>query len=150
MEANKLNKELMFGNYVYFNCFDGSKIVVKLTGVVNNIIYGDSEFGSHWCDIKNVEPIKLTTEILEKIGFERCVSSINRTSTSAVTVCESNQFANKEFGANTRIIDMGIHGFTLITEVFGTTEKNKINHIFYVHQLQQALKLCEIEKEIIL
>ena len=45
---------------------------------------------------------------------------------------------------------MGIHGFTLTTDVFGTTEKNKVNHISYVHQLQQALKLCEIEKEIIL
>lgn len=140
----------MIGNYVYFNCFDGSKIIVKITGVVNNIVYGDSEFGSHWCDIGNVEPIKLTTELLEKFGFERCVSSIVKTSTSSIPVCKSNQFANKEFGENTRIIDKDIHDFTLTTDVFGTAEKNKINHISYVHQLQLVLKLCEIEKEIIL
>ena len=97
-----------------------------------------------------IEPIPLTPEILEKIGFERCISSIIKTSTSSVPVCKSNQFANKEFGGNTRIIDMGIHGFTLITDVFGTTERNKVNHIFYVHQLQHALRLCGIEKEIIL
>ena len=143
-------KELTNGIYVYFNYYNDVKIIVKVIGFVNNIVYGISEIGSHWCNIEKVKPIKLTTEILEKIGFERCVSSIIKTSTSSVPVCKSNQFANKEFGENTRIIDMGIHDFTLTTDVFGTAEKNKISHISYVHQLQQALKLCEIEKEIVL
>ena len=66
MKAN----ELTDGIYVYFNCFDGSKIIVKVTGFKDNIVYGVSEYGTHWCPISKTEPIPLNTEILEKNGFE--------------------------------------------------------------------------------
>lgn len=52
-------KELKIGMNVYFNCFDGSKITVKITGIENDMVYGVSDNGSnHWCNIKDVEPIK--------------------------------------------------------------------------------------------
>jgi|GEM_PF-3875313 hypothetical protein len=51
--------ELMTGAFVYFNCFDGSKIVVRVTGFKDGIVYGDSKNGSHWCNIDKVEPIQL-------------------------------------------------------------------------------------------
>ena len=51
--------ELMTGAFVYFNCFDGSKIVVRVTGFKDGIVYGDSKKGSHWCNIEKVEPIPL-------------------------------------------------------------------------------------------
>ena len=137
MKAN----ELMIGDWV----MDGKNIAQITSITCDGII--ETTFNES-SNIEVIEPIPLTPEILEKIGFERCISSIIKTSTSSVPVCKSNQFADKEFGGNTRIIDMGIHGFTLITDVFGTTEKNKVNHIFYVHQLQHALRLCGIEKEI--
>ena len=66
MKAN----ELMVGAFVYFNCFDGSKIIVRVTGFKDGIVYGNSENGSHWCDIEKVDPIPLTPEILEKIGYQ--------------------------------------------------------------------------------
>lgn len=48
--------ELQVGDYVYFNCFDGSKIIVKITSINNNgLVYGVSEYGSHWCNIDKVE-----------------------------------------------------------------------------------------------
>ena len=51
-------KDLKVGLSVYFNCFDGSKIIVKITRIENDMIYGVSDKGSnHWCNIKNVEPI---------------------------------------------------------------------------------------------
>lgn len=36
-----------FNNFAYFNCFDGSKIIVRVTGFSDGIVYGDSENGSH-------------------------------------------------------------------------------------------------------
>ena len=65
MKAN----ELTDGIYVYFNCFDGSKIIVKVTGFKDGVVYGVSKTSSHWCTIEKVEPIPLTPEILEKNGF---------------------------------------------------------------------------------
>lgn len=49
-------KELKVGMDVRFNCFDGSKIIVKITRIENDMIYGTSDKGSyHWCNIKDVE-----------------------------------------------------------------------------------------------
>ena len=61
--------ELTIGAFVYFNCFDGSKIVVRVTGFKDGIVYGDSKNGSHWCNIDKVEPIPLTPDVLARMGF---------------------------------------------------------------------------------
>ena len=96
------------------------------------------------CMIEDIEPIPLIPEILEKNGFERCVSSIAKTSTAVIPICDSNQFCHKNLG-NLRIIDKHpCHGWTLRTDVFGDTSHNEIHHINYVHELQHALKLCGI------
>lgn len=154
-------KELMIDDWVVFHdsgyASDGTVWEKDRVCQIDSI---DTDVRVKWYDedgceeewpnvsVMHLSPIPLTSEILEENGFERCVSSIDKTSTSSIPVCKSNQFANKEFGGNTRIIDMDIHGFTLTTDVFGTTEKNKVNHIFYVHQLQHALRLCGIKKDI--
>jgi hypothetical protein len=65
MKAN----ELIYGIYVYFNCFDDSKIIVKVTGFKDDFVYGVSEYGTHWCQVSKIEPIPLTEEILIKNGF---------------------------------------------------------------------------------
>ena len=43
MKAN----ELTDGIYVYFNCFDGCKIIVKVIGFVSGVVYGVSETDLH-------------------------------------------------------------------------------------------------------
>jgi hypothetical protein len=49
-------KELKVGMRVRFNCFDGSEIIVKITRIENDTVYGISDIGSyHWCNIKDVE-----------------------------------------------------------------------------------------------
>ena len=49
-------KELKVGMRVSFNCFDGSEIIVKITRIENDTVYGISDIGSyHWCNIKDVE-----------------------------------------------------------------------------------------------
>ena len=46
---------LKIGDKVKFHCFDRSTIVVKITYVDNGIVYGKSQFGSHWANISDVE-----------------------------------------------------------------------------------------------
>lgn len=128
MKAN----ELMTGAFVYFNCFDGSKIVVRVTGFKDGIVYGDSKKGSHWCNIEKVEPIPLTPEVLEKNGFNQD---------------KYGQFIfNEDTGESEHYLcivpsyDEGIYWWTVNSEPIA-----KINHL---HELQHIFRLCKIEKEI--
>ena len=141
----------MIGDWLYsiIDRYDHiEKKPIKITGIRtdgNELLQGDDS--DVWYHIETYEPIPLTAEILEKNGFERCVSSIARSSTAAIPICNSNQFSCKGYG-NLRIIDRGIWHFSLRTPVLCDTEKYEIHEIKYVHQLQHALKLCNIEKEI--
>lgn len=121
MKANELIGDI----YVYFNCFDGSKITVKVTGFNDNIVYGVSEYGTHWCQISKIEPIPLTPEILEKNGF--------------VVESRENHGNNLQYCILTDGLWIDISGDNFFE---GTQD--------YVHQLQHTLRLCGIEKEIIL
>ena len=121
MKAN----ELTDGIYVYFNCFDGSKIIAKVTGFKDGVVYGVSEDGTHWRQISQIEPIPLTAEILEKNGFTKHAYGFS--------------FQYLKLNGNLRNDD---------TVYFTITISGKDITIDYVHQLQHALRLCGIEKEI--
>ena len=118
----------MTGVFVYFNCFDGSKIVVRVTGFEGRIVYGDSEKSSHWCSIKKVEPIPLTPEILEKNGFIHYTDFYMWKEESLEPIHLDNY---DEDGWRSRI-----------------NCDNIPCECKYVHQLQHALKLCGINKTI--
>ena len=135
MEAN----ELMVGAFVYFNCFDGSKIIVRVTGFKDGIVYGNSENGSHWCDIEKVEPISLTPEILEKNGFRVIYESELH-----ITYFKYIQ----GFHVAVKVDKDGI--FQKLSMNDGLGSGVTIVKCKFVHQLQHALRLCGIEKEIIL
>lgn len=126
MKAN----EIILGTYVYFNCFDGSKIVVRVTGFNNGIVYGDSKNGSHWCNIKNVEPIPLTPEILEKNGFVEWRDKCYRWK-YAEGIYISADFIEEEPWAH------------ISNRCYSATPVCR-----YVHEFQHAMRLCGIEKEI--
>ena len=96
---------------------------------------------------RNLQPIPLTAEVLEKNGFERCVSSIVRTPSAVIPVCDSNQFAISGH-PNLRIIDSRLGDYSLRTPVVCDTNYYEIHKIKYVHELQHALRLCGIELEI--
>ena len=119
MKANELLNDI----YVYFNCFDGSKIIVKVTEFNDGIAYGVSEHGTHWCQITKIEPIPLTSEILEKNGF----------------VIESRDYHGEPL-QYCKLVD------GLWIDISG--ENFFEGKLEYVHQLQHALRLCGIEKEI--
>lgn len=136
--------ELMTGAFVYFNCFDGSKIVVRVTGFKDGIVYGDSKKGSHWCNIENVEPIPLIPEILEKNGFA---------SKKHVYPYPYYEYRNKEDKLKVGFaFPQGNKTSYKDPWVEIDSERVYVEHLpcTFVHQLQHALRLCGIDKEIIL
>jgi hypothetical protein len=137
MKAN----EIILGTYVYFNCFDGSKIVVRVTGFNDGIVYGDSKNGSHWCNIKNVEPIPLTPEILEKNEFKPYIPE-NHLETVYACQDVSKAVANELYA----LWSYQDGSFYLLLRVGG---KDMVRmDVHYIHQIQHALRLCGIEKTI--
>jgi hypothetical protein len=135
-------KDLIIDSYVYFNCFDNSKIIVKVTGYKDGIVYGISEQGSHWASLDKTEPIPFTPEILEKNEFVvnkhvypyPYYEYINRNDKLKIGFAfpQGNRTSYKD------------------PWVYIDTECVYIEHLpcVFVHQLQLALRLCRIEKEI--
>ena len=125
MNAN----ELMIGDWVHYR---GTNIRVTSLydkGGSNEIGWGDKE--STWVNGRTVEPIPLTSEILERNGFryhapERGMYGVTSASYydcegSPHIFCDGDPFAVWfESGVDIR----------------------------YVHQLQHVLRLCGVEKEI--
>lgn len=131
--------ELMIGNYVNIQCFDGSLITIRITGINHGIVYGDSGNGSHWANIKYVKPIPLTPEILEKNGFviKKKLAQIGNFGDSPLIMWH---FEDEPILRHFKH-ELEIH----------QNDTGKVHiHIpcEYVHQLQNALRLCGIDKTI--
>lgn len=136
--------ELIGHFFVYFNCFDGSKIIVRVTGFNDGIVYGDSENGSHWCSIEKVEPIPITPEILEKNGF---------IANKHVYTYPYYEYENEEDKLKVGFaFPQGNRTSYKEPWVYIDSERAFIEHLpcIYVHQLQQAMYSCGAKKEIIL
>lgn len=144
MKAN----ELMIGDYINYR---GQ--IIKVTslydkGGSNEVGWSDKE--SVWVNADNVEPIPLTTEILEKNGFEKV--QIHGEKQDDIFQCFDNEI----------IIEVGIYdpNFILIhyrnetPDGINSGELSSIVKVdggkFYLHELQHALRLCGIKKEIVL
>ncbi len=147
-------EEICIGDLFRYRFKDSFNKEIVLTFHVSHI---DPSLGSYciWseeygrvCYIENLEPIELTPEILEKNGWERCVSSITRTDTASFPICKSNQFSHKEL-PGMRLCDESIHHFTLLAPVFGKPDKRQeIHQIYYIHELQHCFTLLKINKQI--
>ena len=136
MKAN----ELQIGDYVNYR---GQ--IIKVTslydkGGSNEIGWSDKE--SVWVNGRCIEPIPLTPEILEKNGF---VENRGVTSWKFETDREDliDIYGVKDYHLSINIEDTHGSGKGYRWMLSNLT-------IFYVHQLQHALRLCGIEKEIIL
>ena len=133
MKAN----ELMVDDWVLWK--DKPVQIARVSGVVYSFGHidvtlahcGNGVLETH--DIKSISPIPLTPEILEKNGFNNVIWQGEASWSyheNEVYVCISGRSGGiKHFGYN------------------GWDSKIAI---FSVHELQHALKLCGIEKEIIL
>ena len=148
MKAN----ELMIGAFVYFNCFDGSKIVVRVNGFKDGIVYGDSKKGSNWCNIGKVEPIPLTPEVLARMGFTiEEVPKYDDTYTeyeyTATIKCVDSRKCEVEIEYNTYWKKLRAFNYDPHNRLGFTSIETQVE---YVHELQHVFRLVGIENEIVL
>ena len=121
--------ELMMGNWVEVILSDHLKYVkvVEIYGKSVLVKDGNDEWEPEEINIVNIKAIPLTEEILLANGF---VVSKHQSILEDVGACFL-------YGKYERIVE---DGWTIVGD---------LRHpIKYVHELQQALRLCSIEKEI--
>lgn len=102
-------------------------------------------------DINKIEPIPLTEEILKKNGFkndviaQKAIIAEGASNFSVILVSEDNRITLNN-------IDEYINSFNKWHVHIDTEDMRTIctSEITYVHELQHLLKLCKIEKEIVL
>lgn len=98
--------------------------------------------------IDNVLPIPLTEEILEKNGFEELMSEGWESAAKFGRIPEPTGVWQYGFGQFDSVSYLPKRSFLSVKFMEGYTAD--IANIKYVHQLQHALRLCGVEKEIIL
>lgn len=135
MNAN----ELMIGDYVY-DIYGNKAIVRKLdaynehakaSGVCIELVEGAEE-GKTYCLYGEIEPIPLTSEILKKNGWSRYGA-----------LCSGN-------GCTITVWSEDLFYFSC-SKTHNDAPSELIScHIHYVHELQHALRLAGINKEIVL
>lgn len=138
--------ELMVGNWVKIKGDYGKPLkITTIDDTYNSINYfdGDAE-GELTLQLNEIEPIPITPEILEKNGFIRdplwhhCDKDLDNYSISV------------QLGYANRIEYIKIAEKGKDNVIPSERTKLYLTHIKYVHQLQHALRLCGIEKEIVL
>lgn len=141
MEAN----ELMIGDWVSYK---GNPTKIRTIEIYNvdvgplqvTITYGDRICGLTVIDVSMLKPIPLTPEILEKNGWKQKKGFI-----------QHGNFGNGPLMIWHTEDNKILRHFTHEMEISDLSSDRGFRVRFdcnYVHQLQHALKLCQIEKEI--
>ena len=148
MKAN----ELMIGDWVFLK--NGKVLQTCQVTVIGNATQNRNDIGKYVCldmsdefptcifEIDEISPIPITPEILEKNGFEVQDQGGGRKDVWTGFGIDYEGDIEVEFQYNVPVylkIDGGFKG-----------EYYTSANIKYIHQLQHALRLCGIEKEIIL
>lgn len=138
MKAN----ELMIGDWLHYYDEDESQnIPVKIVSIDDDewcfFEFPDGMRQEGWC--KNLYPIPLTPEILEKNGFVKIQATVISTWNCSVDGMYSMSIdINRETGNISGHFHSDVNRARLFCPV---------NH---VHELQNSTRLCGIEKEIVL
>ena len=131
MEQKLTTQDLQIGDY-----FDYRGKTIKVTSIYAKNGSGEVGFGNKpdcWVHIDVIKPIPITPEILEKNGFEKIEAKYYRYFLEEKDYYESARvYFDEEPNVAVRVLDR--------SEFKG--------RIKYVHQLQHALQLCKIRKEI--
>ncbi len=159
MLSNRMEvKELMVGDLISMNGVvrrvtsvhekESDKGVDLITTIIPGFTFPDTNLSflpSH------AQPIPLTREILEKNGFTYSQSESN-------SLCRAFVYTDKFHHEWVEVVlyDMPISGCRCLVKIDTDSRTcNGVNKVHncdmdYVHQLQHALRLCGIEKEIII
>lgn len=135
-------KELSVGDWV-INTEFGKKVIDRVECVEKSRVF--LEHAKLYTPINYIEPIPLTETILEKNEFENCVVYSNihfyKSNDKRIEVSDNEELLNSLNKWYIRIWYISIttkyHGHVMMP-----------CEITYVHELQHALRLCGIEKEI--
>lgn len=121
--------DLMIGDYVVNTEFGKNKID-KIETLEPRRVW--LEHGKTYVPIEYIEPIPLTTEILEKNGFVK------------------DEKDDDMYYWNWSVIDdcISYDKETSKVRIFYVSGLTFVKILQYVHELQHALRLCEIKKEI--
>lgn len=139
-------KELMLGDYIY-DLYGNKAIVRKLedynehakaSGACIELVEGPEE-GKTFCLYGQIEPIPLTPEIMEENGFEKIEGCV----TAEAYILDKGEWG--EANLIIRRFDFN-ESFVICTPKDQTARIS----IGYVHELQHALRLAGIKKEIVL
>lgn len=138
-------KDLMIGDWMQFA--DGNKkcMVVGIK-CANEATITVMDSSGHWFDktIDELKPIPLTPEILEKNGFEKrkgqwVIEKKRIVGCCGQTCSDTNPMVYVIWVGQGYIGVVNYHPEATITKVGS-----------YVHELQQCIRLCGIDKEIVL
>ena len=132
--------ELMIGDWVEVVSNDHLKYIQIAEIYQSSILTKESEFESEEVSIDNINPIPLTPEILEKNRFKKCAGN-----EWSLFKYEDDDYTKKSLYQVLWSADELYLEITSYT--FNTGDFNRID-IRYVHELQNALRLCGIEKTI--
>lgn len=130
MKAN----ELMVGDYVIRKNVPKEILIVDTIDSIRDIVYLDLDRLGITEKLENIEPIPLTAEILEKNGWTKHADY-------CWLISENNGRRLIEY--RTDYLD-GLLRVSYAEEPFSKL----MIKVKYVHELQHALRLCGIEKEI--
>lgn len=148
-------EELMIGDWVYYSSKKHIVQVVGISGIQYSfnqqdvILYGDcfkdfdgrGRWESH--TTKSLSPIHLTQEILEKNGFKEGKLNIS----PQYCLDDNNVF----IGVTLEDIPDKHKGIDITKgRQYFQLDISRMKEPLYVHQLQHALRLCGINKEIVL
>lgn len=139
-------EELMIGDYVIRKNVPNEILIVDTIDSIRDIVYLDLDGLGITEKIENIEPIPLTREILKKNGF---TGGEYKSYTGDVWYLKEEGF--RKIG-----LTMSRKESTLWGEKIKPLSPDSIGYNFavpnikFVHELQHALKICEINKNIIL
>lgn len=140
-------EELMIGDWVRWK--DRFVQIATVSGIVYSFGHVDVTLAhcnddklleSH--DIKSISPIPLTTEIIEKNGMKPFDIDKLTEKATAKWWHKSGDFFIKQYHFK--------HNNFKPSYSFGCNNHTLIEGIEYVHELQHSLRLCKIDKKIVL
>ena len=127
-------KDLMIGDWVHYIGDDCTNDVnIRVREIHEDFVY--STFAADEFYYNELEPIPLTPEILEKSGFV----NVENTQTSTIM-----------YSFRDSLFRIEVYNFNHITIDSYYTDSSCDIFVSSVHEFQHALRLCKIEKEIIL
>ena len=140
--------ELMVGDYITFSDVQNDSNCPKLKVIAINEedVYGlnDGDPVADLYDIKELSGIPITPEILEKNGFENdFYEDVSVADYHSIRV-EGYSLRGKVDGWDDFLITSCNGNIDIVTDFHGVFR----GELRFVHQLQHAMRLCGIEKEI--